>query len=204
MNPRPIRPSPHCRVRSRAKLTQPSETLPAPRSAAPQRIVGPTSGLLRRQLLCAMLVLGGIVPAEAVLRAVVQAKHAPANNEVPTGFATVAPPALSESNAARHVERVIQPTGRRTGQPTGAVRSLHRFPRSPCHVRRGRRSTRRTHRSCGQEEGETCHVERWNRTLRQRLGRFVRQTLSFSKCDHLYELAMRLFVHEHNQQPITY
>ena len=29
--------------------------------------------------------------------------------------------------------------------------------------------------------GETAHVERWNNTLRQRLGRFVRKTLSFSK-----------------------
>ncbi len=36
---------------------------------------------------------------------------------------------------------------------------------------------RRTHRLCGKAEGETCHVERWNNTLRQRLGRFVRKTL---------------------------
>ena len=63
---------------------------------------------------------------------------------------------------------------------------------------------RRTHRSCGKEEGETCHVERWNCTLRQRLGRFVRKTLSFSKCDHMHKLALRLFVHAYNQQPITY
>ena len=63
---------------------------------------------------------------------------------------------------------------------------------------------RRTHRSCSKEEGETCHVERWNCTLRQRLGRFVRKTLSLSKCDHMHELALRLFIHEYNQQPITY
>ena len=37
----------------------------------------------------------------------------------------------------------------------------------------------RTHRSCGKGDGETCHVERWNCTLRQRLGRLVRKTLSF-------------------------
>ncbi len=63
---------------------------------------------------------------------------------------------------------------------------------------------RRTHRSCGKEAGETCHVERWNNTLRQRLGRFVRKTLSFSKRDHMHALALHLFVHEYNQQPITY
>ena len=31
------------------------------------------------------------------------------------------------------------------------------------------------------ETGETAHVERWNKTLRQRLARFVRMTLSFSR-----------------------
>ena len=62
---------------------------------------------------------------------------------------------------------------------------------------------RRTHRSCGKEEGETCHVERWNNTLRQRLGRFVRKTLSFSKCERMHELALRWFIHPYNQQPIS-
>ena len=57
---------------------------------------------------------------------------------------------------------------------------------------------RRTHRSCGKEAGETCHVERWNCTLRQRLGRFVRKTLSFSKCERMHEVALRLFVHHYN------
>ena len=61
---------------------------------------------------------------------------------------------------------------------------------------------RRTHRCCDKSEGETCHVERWNNTLRQRLGRFVRKTLSFSKCDRMHELALRLFIHEYNQHPI--
>ena len=38
-----------------------------------------------------------------------------------------------------------------------------------------------THRSVGKETGETAHMERWNNTLRQRIGRYVRETLSFSK-----------------------
>jgi insertion element IS1 protein InsB len=37
------------------------------------------------------------------------------------------------------------------------------------------------HFAVGKETGETAHVERWNNTLRQRLARFVRMTLSFSK-----------------------
>ena len=57
---------------------------------------------------------------------------------------------------------------------------------------------RRTHRLCGKDEGETCYVERWNCTLRQRPGRFVRKTLSFSRCDRMHELALRLFIHHHN------
>ena len=34
---------------------------------------------------------------------------------------------------------------------------------------------RRTHRLCGKGAGETCYVERWNCTLRQRLGRLRAQ-----------------------------
>ena len=37
------------------------------------------------------------------------------------------------------------------------------------------------HTPVGKQSGETAHIERWNNTLRQRLGRFVRKTLSFSK-----------------------
>ena len=34
-----------------------------------------------------------------------------------------------------------------------------------------------------QRRGKTNHIERYNNTIRQRVGRLVRQTLSFSKCD---------------------
>ena len=37
------------------------------------------------------------------------------------------------------------------------------------------------HTAVGKETGETAHVERWKNTLRQRLARFVRMTLSFPK-----------------------
>lgn len=55
------------------------------------------------------------------------------------------------------------------------------------------------HQSVGKETGETAHVERWNNTLRQRLGRFVRRTLSFSKSDEYHEAALKVFIHEYNE-----
>jgi len=39
------------------------------------------------------------------------------------------------------------------------------------------------HEAVDKKSGHTNPVERWNNTLRQRLGRFVRKSLSFSKCD---------------------
>ncbi len=54
------------------------------------------------------------------------------------------------------------------------------------------------HQSVGKETNETAHVERWNNTLRQRLARFVRKTLSFSKSDEYHDIALRLFLHEYN------
>jgi IS1 family transposase len=51
------------------------------------------------------------------------------------------------------------------------------------------------HISVGKHTGKTNHVERWNNTLRQRLGRFVRKTLSFSKSDYFLEANLRIFIH---------
>jgi IS1 family transposase/transposase-like protein len=54
------------------------------------------------------------------------------------------------------------------------------------------------HQSVGKDSGQTNHSERWFNTLRQRLARFVRKTLSFSKSDKFHALAFRLFVHHYN------
>ena len=51
---------------------------------------------------------------------------------------------------------------------------------------------------CGKEKGETAHVERWNNTLRQRLARFVRMTLSLSKSVVMHEGCLLLFLHRYN------
>jgi IS1 family transposase len=56
------------------------------------------------------------------------------------------------------------------------------------------------HYPVGKETGETAHVERWNNTLRQRLGRFVRETLSFSKSDAMHEICLCLFLHRYNKE----
>jgi len=56
----------------------------------------------------------------------------------------------------------------------------------------------RQHRPGGRGAGQTCHVERFNGILRQRLARFVRRTLSFSKTDRMHEICLCLFLHEHN------
>ena len=56
------------------------------------------------------------------------------------------------------------------------------------------------HGSVGKESGETSHMERWNNTLRQRIGRFVRKTLSFSKFEHFHHLITKLFIYNYNKK----
>ena len=55
-----------------------------------------------------------------------------------------------------------------------------------------------THRCVGKETGETAHMERWYNTLRQRLARFVRKTLSFSKSDVFHHLVPKWYIAEYN------
>ena len=52
--------------------------------------------------------------------------------------------------------------------------------------------------SHGKETGETAHIDRWNCTLRQRLARFVRKTLSFSKSTVMHTICLDLFLHRYN------
>ena len=59
------------------------------------------------------------------------------------------------------------------------------------------------HQMVGKETGETAHVERWNCTLRQRIGRFVRKTLSFSKSDEMHQLYLKLFIYNYNTSLIN-
>jgi insertion element IS1 protein InsB len=54
------------------------------------------------------------------------------------------------------------------------------------------------HLSVGKETGETAHMERWNNTLRQRVGRMVRKTLSFSKDAIWHDGVIHWFVVSYN------
>ncbi len=54
------------------------------------------------------------------------------------------------------------------------------------------------HRAVGKETGKTHHIERFNCTLRQRISRLVRKTLSFSKKLENHIGAIWYFVHYYN------
>ena len=54
------------------------------------------------------------------------------------------------------------------------------------------------HLSVGKETGKTNHIERLNCTLRQRVSRLVRKTLSFSKKLENHIGAIWYFIHHYN------
>lgn len=58
---------------------------------------------------------------------------------------------------------------------------------------------REVHKPCDKGSGLTNAVERFNLTLRQRVVRMVRKTLSFSKSWAMHLLCLRLFVHDYNR-----
>jgi len=54
------------------------------------------------------------------------------------------------------------------------------------------------HRAVGKESGKTNHIERFNNTMRQRISRLVRATLSFSKKLENHIGAIWYFIHHYN------
>jgi insertion element IS1 protein InsB len=61
-----------------------------------------------------------------------------------------------------------------------------------------------THQKVGKETGQTNHIERFNNTLRQRVSRLVRKTLSFSKKEYMLNLHFKLFAFFYNQKIATH
>lgn len=59
---------------------------------------------------------------------------------------------------------------------------------------------RKRHRAVGKESGLTSYIERFNNTLRQRVSRLVRKTLSFSKKLDNHIAAIWNFIHHYNEQ----
>lgn len=51
----------------------------------------------------------------------------------------------------------------------------------------------KTQQGVGKETEETAHMERWNKTLRQRMCRYVRQTFSFSQSAIAHQIFTRWF-----------
>ncbi len=58
---------------------------------------------------------------------------------------------------------------------------------------------RNRHRAVGKETGLTNHIERFNNTMRQRVGRLVRKSLSFSKKLENHIGAIWNFIHLYNE-----
>jgi insertion element IS1 protein InsB len=58
---------------------------------------------------------------------------------------------------------------------------------------------RKRHQAVGKESGKTSYVERFNNTLRQRVSRLVRKTLSFSKSVENHIGAIWYFIHHYNE-----
>lgn len=54
------------------------------------------------------------------------------------------------------------------------------------------------HQAVGKDSGKTNHIERFNNTLRQRVARLVRKTLSFSKKLANHIGAIWYFIHHYN------
>jgi IS1 family transposase len=54
------------------------------------------------------------------------------------------------------------------------------------------------HIAVGKETGETVHVQRRNKTLPQRLARFVRMTVLLSKSEVMHEASLLLFLHRYH------
>lgn len=59
------------------------------------------------------------------------------------------------------------------------------------------------HKSVDKKTGETAHIERFNNTIRQRLARYVRKTLSFSKSQDLHYMVTKQFIVNYNRSVTT-
>ena len=62
---------------------------------------------------------------------------------------------------------------------------------------------KKLHRMCGKEEGETFMVEATNNAIRQRVGRLVRKTCSFSKSLENHKKVIGLFLQEKNMEILS-
>jgi IS1 family transposase len=57
-----------------------------------------------------------------------------------------------------------------------------------------------THTQVGKHTGRTNYVERHNGVIRQRIARFARKTLRYSRCYEMHDAVVKLWVCEHNKR----
>lgn len=55
----------------------------------------------------------------------------------------------------------------------------------------------------GKDSGKTNSIERFWNSIRQRLARFVRKTLSFSKSEKMHNICLELFLYQYNLEVIS-
>ena len=60
-----------------------------------------------------------------------------------------------------------------------------------------------THQPTEKGSGQTSRLERWNLHIRQRLARFGRKQLAFSKSDAYHRWVTKWFIHEYSQSVST-
>jgi hypothetical protein len=99
---------------------------------------------------------------------------------------------------AYSLEIVLGKAQRGFGNPYQLFTASARFATPIFGRRMSRYYARKRHRAVGKETGKTSYIERFNNTLRQRVGRLVRKTLSFSKKLSNHIGAIWYFVHHYN------
>ena len=63
--------------------------------------------------------------------------------------------------------------------------------------------TKGNHQQVGKERGQTNHIERYWATLRARIPRYVRKSLSFSRKLRYHHLVTKLFIIDYNQNCLS-
>ncbi|MBC7406955.1 MAG: hypothetical protein H7339_01070 [Arcicella sp.] len=62
---------------------------------------------------------------------------------------------------------------------------------------------KRNHQQVGKESGQTNHIERYWATLRAKITRYVRKSLSFSHKLRYHHLVTKLFTVDYNQKCLS-
>ena len=62
---------------------------------------------------------------------------------------------------------------------------------------------KRNHQQVGKNSGQTNHIERYWASLRARVSRYVRKSLSFSRCLRYHHLVTKLFIVNYNQNCLS-